>query len=104
MQFFMPEVQDETETEQRYQAIAKLVAAPITKDRVWKLRWRHNGMNMQCEVGQPLPAYYRTGREPVLAIFDCGHLYKICTLNRGGENGDAVLAGKNVNSSPTYFS
>lgn len=65
---------------------------------------KFNGMNMHCEVGKPLPAYYRTGQEPVLAIFDCGNLYKICTPNRGGLKGEPVLAGKNDYSSAVYFS
>lgn len=104
MQFFVPAAQDDAQAEQVYKAIAQFIAAPITEERIWKLRWQHNGMDMLCEVGQPLPAYYQTGLEPVLAIFDCGNLYKICTPNRGGLRGDAVLAGKNFNSSATYFS
>ncbi len=104
MQFFVPAAQNDTQAEQVYGAIAQFVTAPITEKRIWKLRWQHNGMNMQCEVGQPLPTYYQTRLEPVLAIFDCGNLYKICTPNRGGIRGEAVLAGKNLNSSATYFS
>lgn len=104
MQFFVPKAQNDTQAEQVYEAIAKFVAAPITRNRIWKLRWRHNQMDMQCEVGQPLPTYYQTGVEPVLAIFDCGDLYKICTPNRGGVRGEPVLAGKNSYSSATYFS
>lgn len=41
-------------------------------NRVKKLHWFHNGMKMVCEVGGPLPAYFETRPEPVLAIIDCG--------------------------------
>lgn len=104
MEFFIPIAQDAAQSEQVYEAIAQFVDAPIIDERIWKLRWKHNGMDMQCEVGQSLPAYYRTGREPVLAIFDCGNLYKICTPNRGGIRGEPVLAGKDFHSSATHFS
>lgn len=103
MEFFVPAAQDNAQAERVYEAIAQFVAAPVTGNRVWKLRWKHNGMNMQCEVGQALPAYYQTGLEPVLAIFDCGSLYKICTPNRGGVRGEPVLAGKTPHSSATLF-
>lgn len=103
MEFFVPATQDNAQAEQVYEAIAQFVAAPVTDDRIWKLRWKHNGIDMQCEVGQPLPAYYQTGTEPVLAIFDCGNIYKICTPNRGGIRGEPVLAGKNLNSSAIHF-
>lgn len=103
MEFFVSAAQDHAQAERVYEAIAQFVAAPVTDNRVWKLRWKHNGMDMQCKVGQPLPAYYRTGLEPVLAIFDCGSLYKICTPNRGGVRGEPVLAGKNSHSSEVHF-
>jgi len=104
MRFFVPAAEDDTQAERVYGAIAEFVTAPVNTNRIWKLRWRHNGMDMQCEVGQPLPAYYQTGGEPILAIFDCGNLYKICTPSRGGVRGEPVLAGKNPHSSVTYFS
>lgn len=104
MDFFVPAAPNTAQAEQVYEAIAQFVIAPVTDDRIWKLRWKHNGMNMQCEVGQPLPAYYQTGTEPVLAIFDCGNLYKICTPTRGGIRGEPVLAGKNSHSLATRFS
>lgn len=104
MRFFVPAATDDIQAEQVYEAIAQFVTAPVNADRIWKLWWKHNGMNMQCEVGQPLPTYYQTGKEPVLAIFDCSTLYKICTPNRGGLRGEPVLAGKNENSLATYFS
>ncbi len=103
MKFFVPAAKDREEAESVYGAFAKFIHAPVNKQRIWKLDWRHNGRDMTCEVGKPLPDYYRTGKEPVLAIFDTGNVYMICTPNRGGVRGEPVLAGKNAYSSPVYF-
>jgi hypothetical protein len=104
MKFFVPAANDRIRAEHVYNAIAKYAQAPITEKRIWKLRWLHNGMNMECEVGKTLPSYYQTGKELVLAIFECEELYKICTLTRGGVKGEPVLVEKSSQSSATYFS
>jgi hypothetical protein len=104
MKFFVPAAKDDLKAEQVYSAIANSVNAPITAKRIWKLQWRHYDIEMECEVGKPLPSYYQTGKELVLAIFDCEDLYKICTLTRGGVKGEPILAAKNSQSSVTYFS
>ncbi|MBE9198761.1 MULTISPECIES: hypothetical protein [unclassified Nodularia (in: cyanobacteria)] len=104
MKFFIPAANDHTRAEDVYSAIAKFAQAPITEKRIWKLRWLDNGMNMECEVGKPLPSLYQTGKELILAIFDCENLYKICTLTHGGVKGEPVLVEKNLQSSATYFS
>jgi hypothetical protein len=103
MKFFVPATDSNEQAERVYSAIAQFVAAPITEKRIQRLSWRHNDMAMSCEVGGPLPRYYQTGEEPVLAIFDCGTLYKICTPNRGGIRGEPVCAGKDSESRATYF-
>ncbi|MDZ7962088.1 MAG: hypothetical protein RMY34_30170 [Aulosira sp. DedQUE10] len=104
MKFFVPAAKDDVKAEQVYSAIANSVQAPVTEKRIWKLKWSHTEIDMECEVGKPLPSYYSTGKELVLAIFDCENLYKICTLNRGGLKGEPILAAKNSQSSATYFS
>jgi len=103
MDFFVPEAKDDIQAEEVYISIAKFIQAPVYDERIWKLSWRHSGTDMGCEVGKPLPSYYRTGSEPVLAIFDCGNYFKVCTPNRGGLRGEPVLAGKDLYSSATYF-
>ena len=103
MKFFVPAADSDEEAERVYSAIAQFVAAPITKKRIHRLSWQHNGMAMSCEVGCPLPRYYQTGEEPALAIFDCGTLYKIYTPNRRGLRGEPVHAGKDSKSHATYF-
>jgi hypothetical protein len=100
---FIPAAEGSEQAERVYRAIAVFNGAPVSDERIWRLSWRHNGQAMSCTVGEPLPPYYRTGSEPVLAILDCGNLYKVCTPNRGGLRGEAVLAGKSHDSHVTYF-
>lgn len=103
MKFFIPHAADEAQAESVYDSIAKFNGAENSARRIRSLAWVHNGEAMTCEVGKPPPAYYRCGQEPVLAIFDCVTLYKICTPNRGGVRGEAILAGKGDRSHPTCF-
>ncbi|WP_375468927.1 hypothetical protein [uncultured Nostoc sp.] len=99
----MPAAKDDIKAEQVYSAIAQSVKAPITEKRIWKLQWRDNEIDMECEVGKPLPSSYQTGKALVLAIFECENLYKICTLTRGGVKGEPILVENNSQSSATYF-
>jgi hypothetical protein len=103
MKFFVPVAKDDIKAEQVYSAIANSVQAPITKQRIWRLQWRQNEIDIQVEVGKPLPPSLTTVKELVIAIFDCENLYKICTLNRGGVKGEPILIEKNLQSSVTYF-
>ena len=103
MNFFIPLAEDSKQAEQVYQAIAKFNSASVSEKRIFSLTWRHGGKTMSCKVGEPLPPHYRTGKQLVLAILDCGNHYKICTENRGGLRGDAIFAGKNYDSHATYF-
>ncbi len=104
MKFFVPAARDDIKAEQVYSAIAQSVKAPITEKRIWKLQWRDREIDMECEVGKALPSSYQTGKELVLAIFECENFYKICTLTRGGVKGEPILVGKNSQSSAIYFS
>ncbi|MEH2214294.1 MAG: hypothetical protein V7K84_27405 [Nostoc sp.] len=100
----MPAAKDDIKAEQVYTALAQSLKAPITEKRIWKLQWRDREIDMECEVGKPLPSSYQTGKELVLAIFECENLYKICTLTRGGVKGEPILVEKNSQSSAIYFS
>ncbi|MCC5642339.1 hypothetical protein LC607_05120 [Nostoc sp. CHAB 5824] len=104
MKFFVPAAKDDIKAEQVYSAIAQSVKAPITEKRIWKLQWRDREIDVECEIGKPLPSFYQTGKELVMAIFECENLYKICTLTHGGVKGEPILVGKNSVSSATYFS
>jgi hypothetical protein len=104
--FFVPAAESAEQAERVYKAIADFVHAPIYEDkkkRVRSLSWIHNGMEMNAEVGKPLPSYYGTFEEPVIAIYECSDLFKICTTNRGGIRGEPIYAGKGYRSYPTYF-
>ena len=101
--FFVPAAKDNAEAEQVYEAFRAFVNAPEGGPRIYSLNWQHNGQHQFCEVGQPMPNYFQTGGEPVLAIFDCGNHYKICTPNRGGVRGEPILAGKDHMSNATTF-
>ncbi len=103
MKFFVPAARDEAEAESVYQSIVKFHDASSEGPRVCALQWKHNGQIMTCAVGAPLPDYFGTGRDPVVAIVDCGRLYKVCTANRGVLRGEGVLAGKSEDTVPTFF-
>lgn len=103
MKFFIPEAKDAQQAEEVYAAVAKFNNASIPDRRICALAWQHNGLSMSCKVGGEAPTYYGTVGEPVVAILDCGNLYKVCTTNRGVVRGEAIVAGKNSGSFPTYF-
>jgi hypothetical protein len=70
--------------------------------RIFSLSWQHNARAMQAEVRKLLPDYLELGIEPLLAIFDAGAHFKICTPSRGGVLRDPVLAGDR-GTRATYF-
>ncbi|RYX79928.1 hypothetical protein EON83_30715 [bacterium] len=103
MKFFIPAAENSEQAESVYDAVIKFNSAPPQTQRVCALAWRHNGQLMSCEVGGEAPSYYGTGSEPVVAILDCGRLYKVCTANRGVLRGEAILIGKGNDSFPSHF-
>jgi hypothetical protein len=104
MKFFLPAAADEAQAERVYQALAEQYQAIVTNKRIYQLQWRHSRQDMSCTVDEKLPAYYKTGDEPVIVILDCGNLFKICTPSRGVLRGEPVLAGKTEgNYFVTYF-
>ena len=102
MKFFVPAARDDAEAENVFEAIEKFNHAPRQVKRIAALAWQHNGEKYSCEVGAEAPTYYGTGAEPVVAILDCGQLFKVCTANRGVIRGEAILVGKS-GAYPTYF-
>lgn len=103
MEFFIPAVNDTAQAERVYEAVARFNNAHISDRRIFELAWKHKGISMCCKVGGEAPAYYRTHGELVVAILDCGSLYKVCTASRGVARGEAILVGKADESVPTYF-
>ncbi|MBV1839899.1 hypothetical protein [Photobacterium ganghwense] len=103
MDFFVPSASGPQQAEAVFTSIAKHIQAPTQQQRVYKLEWRHEGKVCQCEIGKPLPAIFRND-ETVLAIYDCGEVYKICTPNRGAIKFDPILASKSAVQHVEFFS
>lgn len=103
MDFFVPSTSGPQQAESVYSSIATHVSAPVEPQRIFKLEWQHEGTECSCEVGQPLPEIFRSS-ETVLAIFDCGDVFKICTPNRGAIKFDPIHAVKASVSNIEYFS
>jgi hypothetical protein len=103
MKFFVPAAKDAEQAEQVYASVAKFNNAPTGKRRIYKLAWNHNTEDYECEVGKPMPAYFQTGDEPVMAILDCGGLYMICTPNRSGVHGEPIYAAASEVRNVIYF-
>ncbi|PSV28448.1 MULTISPECIES: hypothetical protein [unclassified Photobacterium] len=104
MDFFVPSAKDLEQAESVYSSIAAHVSAPIPSDskRVSKLVWSHEGTVCIGEVGKLPPEIFRAPEE-ILAIFECGDVYKICTQNRGVINFDPILANTKDVSKVEFF-
>lgn len=103
MRFFVPLADSASAAESVYESVAAHVSASVQARRICSLEWHHQGHEMSCQVGGTLPSYYQTGIEPVIAIFDCGNLYKACTESRGVATGDGVMIGKHSVTRIVYF-
>ncbi|MCF1462637.1 hypothetical protein FS827_15095 [Agrobacterium vitis] len=101
--FFIPAATSPEHAEQVYESIRLHISAPANGPRIRALSWRHSGQNMHCEVGSPAPAYYQTGTEPVVAIFDTGNLYFVCTPSRGVLTGGPIHAEKDFQTNVWEF-
>ncbi|GAA04273.1 hypothetical protein [Photobacterium leiognathi] len=104
MDFFVPSATDLEQAKTVYSSIAAHVSAPVPNDdkRVSKLVWSHEDTVCIAEVGQQPPEIFRAPEE-ILAIFECGDVYKICTQNRGVINFDPILANTKDVSKVEYF-
>lgn len=58
---------------------------------------------MVAKVGDKLPLCFGAEDEVILAIFDCGDVYKVCTPNRGAVCFDPVVASRTYVSSVDFF-
>lgn len=102
MDFFVPSATNPQQAEAVFSSIATHISAPQQDKRVYKLSWQHEGQDCICEIGQPLPEVFRLD-EAVLAIFDCGDEYQICTPNRGAIKFEPIHAAKSAVSDVEYF-
>jgi hypothetical protein len=105
VRFFVPAADYDSMAEEVYDTLRRRVGAPPQKRRIWKLAWEHAQQHMECEIGQSMPACYGTEEDPVLAIFDTGSVYFICTIKRGAMGDDGpILVGYKESPTATYFS
>ena len=102
MDFFVPSATSPQQAEAIFSSIATHISAPEQAQRVYKLSWQHEGQTCTCEIGQPLPDVFRV-EETVLAIFDCGDEYQICTPNRGAIKFEPVHAAKATVTDVQFF-
>lgn len=102
MDFFVPSSSNSAQAESVFSSIAQHIAAPSQAKRIHKLQWKHEGEICACEVGESLPEVFRTD-EKVLAIFDCGDVFKVCTPSRGAIKFDPIHASKSTLLNVEYF-
>ncbi len=95
MDFFVPSATSTEQAEAVFSSIAQHVSAPSQAKRIHKIVWNHEGEKCQCIVGEKLPEVFRA-EEKVLAIFDCGDVFKICTSNRGAIKFDPIHASRSA--------
>ncbi|KXF80660.1 hypothetical protein [Enterovibrio coralii] len=103
MSFFVPSAESQDQAESIYSAIAKHVDAPVSDARISTLQWEHEGREVTARVGEKLPTCFGCDDEVVLAIFDCGDIFKVCTPNRGAVCFDPVVASRPFVSKVDFF-
>lgn len=103
MSFFVPSAESQEHAESIYSSIAKNVNAPVSDQRIAQLAWSHEGQEVFANVGEPLPSCFGAEDEVVIAIYDCGDVFKVCTPNRGAICFDPVVASKAQVSSVNFF-
>jgi hypothetical protein len=80
VKFFIPGAQTEEETESTYEAIRwHNRSCHPTSERIYKIRYRHYDKEWEETVG----VKSERNKEIVIAIFNCGEKYIVCTGSRG---------------------
>lgn len=94
MKFFIPHAKDKTQEANVYDATKKFAKKTtewdIEDDKIFSVRYVHNGKNYYSEVGK-VETYEG---EEVIAILK-SNTYLICTPNRGVIRGMPILVGFN---------
>lgn len=102
VRFFVPAADYDSMAEEVYDNLRRRVGAPPQKRRIWKLAWKHAQQHMECEIGQSMRG---TEDDPVVAIFDTGSVYFVCTIKHGATGDDGpILVSSKESPTPTYFS
>jgi hypothetical protein len=72
----------------------------VNERRIYSVTYTHDGTKYHDVVGQ----VSRLVGEEVLAIFDAGNVFVVCTTNRGVLRGNPVMVGKHWDTHATEFS
>jgi len=101
--FFIPGVKEEDKAEAIRVATVKFAEHngfdDVTDRRIFKLAYRHNGLDYVAQVGLP-ESIEKDGRpmppgdEIVTVILETSILYLVCTMNRGVARGTPIIVGK----------
>lgn len=92
-EFFIPAAKDAEQAGEVWEAVWKFAGetmnGPISRRRIFRIEYTHNGKSLDAEVGQPDPL----DGETVVAILE-GPSYLVCTYNRGVKRGMPIMAGR----------
>ncbi|MEZ0611989.1 hypothetical protein ACAW74_25985 [Fibrella sp. WM1] len=102
MKFFVPYVRSEDGAESVYQGIKAFMKGQghtINDSRIYSISFDHNGKRITDTVGE----VSTSNQEPVMAIFDAGTVYLVCTTTRGVIGGEPMLAGKHPTAQVVLF-
>lgn len=93
MKFFVPASSNDEHAEHVYNLLKESVTDQVNtilNARIREICFWHNGKKITESVGEISPS----NGETVVAIFDAGNLYLVCTYSRGVASGGPLLAGK----------
>jgi hypothetical protein len=93
MKFFVPATKNPEEAEKVHGILRKAMLKhryETTDLRIYSITFDDNGMRQTETVGKPS----ETSGETIVAIFQSGDIYLICTNNRGVLRGMPMIAGE----------
>ncbi len=103
MSFFIPAAESIEHSEAIYLAIAKNINAPLKVKRIFSLSWKHNEHVINAKIGNPMPECFGTRNDVVLAIYDCGEVFKLCSPKRGAIKFSPVIINRTLIEQIEYF-
>lgn len=94
MKFFVPDRDDEAV--EKFYSVMRTGLPDTTDDRIYRIRFRHDGNNYDFSVGTDVPRKFNGG--PVLAILKgvSPKAYYVITPSRHGSNPIMVGPGPNT--------
>jgi hypothetical protein len=88
VEFFIPGADTKKEAKSVYEAIRLHNKSYYpNSEQIYKIRYSHNNKEFEETVG----IVSKRNKEIVIAIFNCGKLYIVCTGSRGVVRGEPML-------------